>query len=420
MNYRGVKISILVMLLISMLIVPAFANEKIDVGINSSRILNLDGVERIAVANPEIADVVVVSGAEVLLVGKTAGTTTMHIWSQNGRSSYTVDVTERDILLANEIKTTLGLSNIKVIKTGKTIVIEGKVLDANQKKRAEMMASAYGEKVVNLLEIVQPIQVKIEARIIEIDKNKVDKLGLTWGMPTPGSFTFGQSSFNSFNPNSFGKMGTFSPINGQLDALIKNGAGRILSKPNMVTISGEKASILVGGEIPLAVAYDNKDNRITYEYKEYGIKLNVEPVVNSEGLINSKVIAEVSSLDWGQGYKFGVAGISIPAIKKSKAETVIALASGQTMAIGGLISSVQSNDVLKVPFLGDLPVIGPLFRSKSFNKSETELIVLLTPTIVDPESYVPKSNELTPEINSAMGELDRKDVTTKTDNIVKK
>ena len=400
MNYRGVKISILVMLLISMLIVPAFANEKIDVGINSSRILNLDGVERIAVANPEIADVVVISGAEVLLVGKTAGTTTMHIWSQNGRSSYTVDVTERDILLANEIKTTLGLSNIKVIKTGKSIVIEGKVLDANQKKRAEMMASAYGEKVVNLLEIVQPIQVKIEARIIEIDKNKVDKLGLTWGMPTPGNFTFGQSGSNSLNPNSFGKMGTFSEINGQLDALIKNGAGKILSKPNMVTISGEKASILVGGEIPLAVAYDEK--KITYEYKEYGIKLNIEPVVNSEGLINSKVTAEVSSLDWSSSYKLAGGGISIPALKKSKAETVVALASGQTMAIGGLISSVQSNDVVKIPFLSDLPVLGPLFRSTSFNKSETELIVLLTPTIVNPDSYVPQNREMSPEMISSM------------------
>lgn len=407
MNCRGIKIFILVMLLISMFAVPAFANEKIDVGINSSRILNLDNVERIAVANPEIADVVVVSASEVILVGKTAGTTTMHVWAQGGRNSYTVDVTERDILLANEIKSTLGISNIKVIKTGKTIVIEGKVLDASQKKRAEMMASAYGEKVVNLLEIVQPIQVKIEARIIEIDKGKTDKLGFSWGMPTVGNFIFGQSTTNRYQPNSFGKMGTFAEVNGQLDALIKNGAGRILSKPNMVTISGEKASILVGGEIPLPVAYEN--NKITYEYKEYGIKLNVEPVVNSEGLINSKITAEVSSLDWSSAFKLAGGGFSIPALKKSKAETVVALSSGQTMAIGGLLSSTQSTDLIKVPFLGDLPVIGALFRSKSFNKSETELIVLLTPTIVDPSSYVPKSSELTPEMNSGINYLDKKE-----------
>jgi len=202
---------------------------------------------------------------------------------------------------ANEIKITLGLGNIKAIRAGKNIIIEGKVLDAYQKKRAEMMASAYGEKVVNLLEIVQPIQVKIEAKIIEIDKSKIEKLGLLWGMPTAGSFAFGQSSTNSLNPNSFGKLGTFSNINGELDALLQNGAGRILSKPNMVTISGEKASMLVGEEIPLPVDCDN--NKVTYEYKEYGIKLDVEPVVNSEGLINSKVIAEVSSLDWSSAYK---------------------------------------------------------------------------------------------------------------------
>ena len=269
-----------------------------------------------------------------------------------------------------------------------------------------MMAAAYGEKVVNLLEIVQPIQVKIEARIIEIDKDKTDKLGLSWGTPTIGNFTFGQSSANHLNPRSFGQLGTFNPVNGQLDALIKNGAGRILSKPNMVTISGEKASILVGGEIPLPVAYDN--NKITYEYKEYGIKLNVEPVVNSEGLINIKVIAEVSSLDWSSAYKFVGGGFSIPAVKKNKAETLVALASGQTMAIGGLLTSTQSTDFNKVPLLGDLPVIGALFTSKSFTKSETELIILLTPTIVDPDSYVPKSNELTSEMKSGMNDLNKK------------
>lgn len=417
MNCRWIKIPVLVMLLLTMLALPAFANEKIDVGVNSSRVLNLDDVERIAVANPDIADVVVVSTSEVLLVGKMAGTTTMHVWAQQGRSSYTVDVTERDVLLANEMKTTLGLTNIKVIKTGKTIVIEGKVIDAYQKKRAEMMAAAYGEKVVNLLEIVQPIQVKIEARIIEIDRGKTEKLGLSWGLPTVGNFTFGQSSVNSLHPNSFGKMGTFSEINGQLDALIKNGAGRILSKPNMVTISGEKASILVGGEIPLAVAYDN--NKITYEYKEYGIKLNVEPAVNSEGLINSKVMAEVSSLDWGSGYKFS-AGINVPALKKNRAETVVALSSGQTMAIGGLIASTQSEDIVKVPLLGDLPVLGALFRSKSFNRNETELIVLLTPTIVDPDNYVPKNNELTSEMKNGMQALDKKTGITTEDQKGKK
>jgi len=153
-------------------------------------------------------------------------------------------------------------------------------------------------------------------------------------------------------------------------------------------LSGEKANILVGGEIPVPVSVTN--GQIGIEWKEYGIKLDIAPEVNSESLITSKVKAEVSTLDWDSTHRIIIgSSLSIPPIKTRKAETVITMTSGQTMAIGGLISSEDSKIIYKLPILGDLPVIGKLFRSTSFTSGKTEVIILMTPTLVDPTEYVP-------------------------------
>lgn len=422
MHKRQIKVFILVALLLNMFVLPAVAYEKIAVAVNGSQILSLNEVERIAIANPDIADVVVISGSEVMLVGKVPGTTNMHVWWSGGRESYSIEVVTNDVPIANEIKRILGLDDIKVSKAGKTVILEGKTKDKYQKSRAEQIASAYGEKVVNLLEISQPIQVKIEAKIIEISKTKSTELGIKWGNnpSSPGSFQFGQSpnpdwktTYNYVSSagndvsitgstwnqataisggapwgQQWGKLGGYFDINAQLNALVTQGAAKILSQPNIVTISGENASILVGGSIPIPISGQN--GSIAVEWKEYGIKLDVTPEVNSEGLINGKMKAEVSALDWGSGHRVTFGVTNIPPLTIRKAETVIALSSGQTMAIGGLYSNVDSKNVTKLPLLGDLPVLGALFTSKSFVKDETELIILITPTIVDAADYLPQ------------------------------
>ncbi|MDD4602047.1 hypothetical protein SDC9_14772 [bioreactor metagenome] len=372
----------------------ALAAESLSVAVNQSRVLYFSGVERVAIANPDVADVLVVSGSEVLLVGKHPGATTLHVWSSIGRSSYLVEVAANDALMANEIKAILGYDAISVSKVGKTIILEGQVRDQSQKIRAEAVAGAYGEKVVNLLELTRPVQIKIEAKIIEIDRSKEKNLGIKWGSSpdNPGVFHFGQSVSNSIAPQAFGNLGTYSAINAELSALFKNGSAKLLSQPNMITLSGDKANILVGGQIPVPVSV--QDNQIAIQWKDYGIRLEIAPMVSTEGLISSKVKAEVSSLDWNstKSIKLG-ADMEIPPLKTSQAETSIALLSGQTMAIGGLISSQTSKDIIKVPLLGDLPVIGSLFKSTSFSKSETELIILITPTIIDPAEYTPQATQ---------------------------
>jgi pilus assembly protein CpaC len=393
---------------------------RIWVAVNSSQLLPFHGVERVAVANPEIADVMVISGSEIMVVGKSPGRTSMHVWSWNGRTSYVVEVATDDAPIANEIRRILGINDIKVAKVGKTIILEGRVTDKYQKLRAEKIASAYGEKVVNLLEITQALQVRIEAKVIEISKRKSTDLGIKWGNdPASGSFRFGQtpmtdwkvkygdgSEANTWNNalslgdyghrkwgQSLGPLGGYWDINAELDALAKTGAAKILSKPYTVTLSGETANILVGGQIPVPVS--NNNGSIVIEWKDFGIKLDIQPEVNSDGLINSKVKAEVSALDWANAVAVGT-NMKIPSLTVRKAEAVVALKSGQTMAIGGMYASSEAKSVTKVPLLGKLPVIGALFTSKSFAKDETELIILVTPTIVDLDGDMLK--QLTPEL----------------------
>ncbi|MBP2626270.1 MAG: type and secretion system protein [Firmicutes bacterium] len=400
---RNLYIALLLVLCSMLIVSTVAAAEKVEVAVNQSRVMNFYAIEKVAIASPNIADVVVVSANEVLLIGKAPGTTTLHVWSAGKRDSFQVEVAADDVPIANEIKNIIGLDDLKVSKIGKTIILEGKVNSQYQKLRAEKVAEAYGDKVVNLLEMTKPLQVKFEAVILEIDKEKTKEMGIKWGndISAPGSFYFGQSATNTVSAGSvLGGLHTYSNINGQLTALIKNGSAKILSRPNVITLSGEKANIMVGGQIPIPIS--NQNGQISIEWKDYGIKLDIAPEVNAEGLINSKLKAEVSSLDWNSTHKIELgSNMNIPPIKMNKAETSIALLSGQTMAIGGLLSHQTSNDVTKVPFLADIPILGKLFTSTSYSRGETELIILVTPTIVDPTEYLPQA---TPEMKAFLKE----------------
>ena len=386
-------------------ILAAEAATRMAIGAGQSRTITMYGLQRAAIANPDVADVVVVSSSELILVGKQTGSTTLIIWSGSGRQNYLVEVSAADPAIANEIKRILGYPDIRVAKVNKTVILEGTVNDQYQRARAEKIAGAYGEKVVNLLEIAKPIQIRIEAKIVEINRTKTQELGLKYysnsSTTAPGIFYLGQGQSNSKSPNTntFGNLGTYAPINAQLNLLIQNGYAKLLSQPNMVTLSGDKANILVGGQIPVPVS--NQNGQISIEWKDYGIKLDILPEASLDGIITSKVKAEVSSMEWNSVNKIELGtNMSIPPIRMRRAESSIALASGQTMAIGGLIANDITRDVTKIPLLGDLPVIGQLFRSTSFAKGETELLILVTPTIVDPQALVPPmSQELKEHIN---------------------
>lgn len=372
----------------------AWMADTLTVAVNQSQVITLPGVERVAVANPEIADVIIVSGSEALIVAKNAGVTSMHVWSSTGRQSYLIEVAVDDVPLARSIEAAIGYSGVKVSKLGRTIILEGKVDTQPQKERAEKLASIYGDKVINLLSLEKPAQIKIEAQVIEIDRQKAKDLGIKWGNGTgpgfaPGGFSAGQDYLYN-NGWSLGNFGETAALNAQISAMVKDGTARVLSRPNVITLSGDKASIMIGGEIPIPVGL--KDGTITILWKAYGIMLDIGPELTSANLIQSKIKAEVSSLDWNSAHKLQLGNnLYIPPIKMRKAETAIALASGQTMAIGGLISSETTRDITKIPLLADLPILGALFKSTSFNRQETELLIFITPTVVDPATYQPQA-----------------------------
>ena len=323
----------------------AEATAKMTIGAGQSRTVTLYGLQRAAIANPDVADVVVVSSSELILVGKQTGSTTLIVWSGSGRQNYLVEVSAADPAIANEIKRILGYPDIRVAKVNKTVILEGTVSDQYQRARAEKIAGAYGDKVVNLLEIAKPVQIKIEAKIVEINRTKTQELGLQYysnlTTTAPGIFYAGQSQVNPRSPNTFGNLGTFAPVNAQLNLLIQNGYAKLLSQPNLVTLSGDKANILVGGQIPVPVS--NQNGQISIEWKDYGIKLDILPEASLDGIITSKVKAEVSSMEWNSVNKIELGtNMKIPPIRMRKAESSIALASGQTMAIGGLIANDES------------------------------------------------------------------------------
>lgn len=408
MNNKKLKASIAALsFCISAWMMPgnvAFAATNIIMNTSQSQDVNMPGgISRIAIANPEIADVTVMSGEDVLIVAKKTGSTTLFVWNRGGtRNEYMVVVTQQDVATGEAIQHIIGYPGVTVDKIGDQILLGGRVLDQEQRQRALSIAKMYSGNVVDMLSMTHPKQIRIEARIVELSKNKSKNLGINWGNAAsiddttgivtvnPGSFAFGQNASSNYWTGSLGNFGTFASINATLNLLVGKGAAKVLSQPHVVTMSGEKASILIGGEMPVPTTNSNGSTNV--EWKNYGIELDMEPVVNDDGLITSKIMASVSTLSEAAGLSMN--GTTIKGLSSRKATTVVSLPSGQTMVIGGLLSSTDTKSVSKIPLLGDLPIIGRFFRSNNDSSDERELLIFVTPTLVDPTTPTKVSTEM--------------------------
>lgn len=381
MKEKRVLISLLVMVscLISLFPANASVQKQINIIVAESKILPIKKVSRVAIAQPDVADVVIVSDQEVILIGKSPGVTTLMLWNKEGRATYRIKVLSAEVNLAKEIQGTISEEKVQVTMNNGTMVLEGRVKDQNAYLRAEKIASAYGNKVINLLQMEMPIRVSVQAQMIEINKSKLKDIGINWGnysvdekgkatLYQPAEFLFGEAGGVG------GKLKSLLPIYAQIKALVENNEAKVLSSPTILTLSGQKANFLVGGEIPVPVASD--DGKIQVEWKEYGVKLDVEPVVDQLGNITARVKPEVSSIDLSNAIKVG--NLQIPALRTRRVETQIQLADGGTLAIGGLTQREEAKVIQKIPLLGDIPVLGQLFRSRQFVSGETELVVLVT------------------------------------------
>lgn len=369
----------------------------IRIVLDKSTILNMGKpVSRVSLAQPGAASIVVLSPRQIYITGKELGTTTLTLWSGGKVSAVydlviTPDVTRLKRMIHEILPEEKG---IQVLSSGESITLSGYVTSMGNLTSVLSLAEAEApEKVVNLLKVDGVQQVMLEVRVAEMSRSALKRFGVNLGAAfsnlTIYSFLNNLTSLdaekNLINMtdhinSAFNYTGGTIQLQGFIDALKANGLARMLAEPNLSCISGESADFLVGGEIPIPVP--GAFGTVSIEFKPFGIGLGFTPTVLSSGAINLMVSPEVSELDYTNGVSFD--GYEIPAITTRKASTVVDLADGQSIAIAGLISESLKENNHRFPVLGDLPVLGTLFRSSDYQKSKTELVIIVTAHLVKP------------------------------------
>lgn len=517
---------------------------------------------RVAVTNPKIADINIINKRAINIIALTPGSTSLTVWTVDGmRQEFVVNVSPADSGTARMIEKAIGLPHVTVQKVGDRILLRGTVQNQYEKELAYRIASLFvnqaqeyqktrsinmgvqgsgesqsvsnaveaesvglasSDQVINLLEMVNPDQINIEAMVLEIRTTDAEQLGAQYasldptqssdaGISSTHTITRGNTNTSSQNYSSGGSWtgeqtvtrvtntsdktdasGTsqttnqqtnqqtttqtfagnqsvsqadaqggndsdtytyvnkhstsnvnvagigqfffgesygpqrskgshwysrnwlfthFSQINVQLQALVTSGRARVISRPNITTMSGRTASILVGGEIPYPTKTGDSSN-VSIEYKPYGIQLDLlQPQVDRYGNITSELQATVSSLDWSNSVTAN--GFKMPGLSTKKAVTTVNIPSGMTMAIGGLLNSEDSKSTSKVPILGDIPIIGELFKSHNNSHEDTEIMVLITPRVVNETNTV----TMGPTMSQAYEEIQKSDRSRKKVNL---
>ena len=404
----------------------------LDLLLAKSTLLRLqDPIERISVGNPTITDVTLISKREVYFLGKAMGTTNVIIWSNAGRATV-IDVTVNADLtpLENELKLLLPEEkDITVVSVSGSIALRGTVADAIKVDHAVAIAEAWrarltrdlvlpvqagqgstainvgggstvrdsvaaaGPRIINMLKVRDPQQVMLEVKVAEVSKTVLERIGVTLaqqGTRAGSTITFlSQSNFLNqlLGSASVTRANLFDRLS--IDAQKDDGLIKMLAEPTLMAISGQEASFLAGGKIFIPVARENNltgGTTITLEEKDFGVGVKFKPTVLEGGRIHLKVAPEVSELN-AQGNPFTtVGGVTsvIPSFTVRRAETTLQLNDGQSFMIAGLVKSDVAESVNRIPGLGELPILGALFRSSEFQKDKTELMFVVTPRLVKP------------------------------------
>lgn len=361
-------------------------------------------VVRVAIADPSVIDVLPVTGRELVINGKASGTTSLLIWDAAGtRSAFNVRVSPDASNLQADLRRLFPGEDVSVVNNGRTVVLTGNASNSGVSSRIARMARAsLGDSslVVNELELPQPGQILLKVRFAEVSRSALERAGVNLLYRSPDG-VFGSSTGRPapFSGNLDGTLSTlsdavnlfaFSPdlnLTAFIAALESNGVFRSLAEPNLLASHGVEASFLAGGEFPYPVLQGTGGGSVSIVFKEFGIKLDFTPYIQPGGNIRLVVAPEVSSLDFANGLT--ISGFNIPSILTRRASTEIELAEGQTFAIAGLIDNNMVTDYDKVPVLGDIPILGSLFRSKEIRQNRSELLVLVTPYLVLPENEMP-------------------------------
>jgi pilus assembly protein CpaC len=369
-------------------------------------------ITRVAIGMAEIAEATAVSPQEVMIVGKAPGNTSLIVWQQGGgRQFFNVIVhpsraaAEDNIAsLRRELKLAMPSENINIASENNLVVLRGTVKDLTDSDRAVQIASTAG-KVINLLYVdvpPSPQQILLKVRFASVDRSLERQLGINI-FSTGAANTIGTVSTGQFSPptvtvpnGTTGPVATlanalqiflFRPdlnLGATIQALENQGLVEVLAEPNMLAQDGKQASFLAGGEYPYPVVQGTSggSGTVSIQFKEFGIRLNFIPTITPRGTIRLQVAPEVSALDFANGVQ--ISGFTVPGLDVRKVNTEVELGEGQSFAIGGLLDNRENKTFEKIPFIGSIPVLGKFFQSIQKTRNNTELIVIVTPEIVQP------------------------------------
>lgn len=383
----------------------AEAAKQIFVELGTHQLLREDApIGRIAVGDPKVADVNVINSRELLITGKAPGSTSLLVWSRAAAREATGLPKRYRLLVSVSGRQDAALAGMQ-IHPGQSL--GGEAADLLAHRRAVLAATPQKGKTADFSQVALNTQVLTNIQIVEVQRSVIQKYGLNILKPkgttavlgVPGTFQGIQTSAggatnflsnSGFIPlqNAFGILvgANGNGIFGLLSVLESNGLARVLAEPSLTAMSGQTANFLAGGEFPIPVVQGGggggNNQAITIQFKQFGVRLSLTPTVLSSKQIALKVAPEVSDLDFQNAITIG--GTTVPALIVRRTETTIELGDGESFVISGLISNNLTDNVDKVPWLGDLPVIGAFFRSSDYERKQKELIMVVTPHLVRP------------------------------------
>ncbi len=373
------------------------ASEALNVPMNRAVVVESDTpFAELSIANPGIADISTLSDKSIYVLGKAPGRTTLTLLSPDGKliSNVDVHVTPDIAEFKERLQQILPGEHIEVRTANDGIVLSGQVSSTAKLDKALDLAFRYApDRVSNLMVVGGTQQVMLKVRFAEVNRTISKNLGASARVSDGGRFTAQSGAFvNSgtnpaFGTESVGGLRLGGSIGGlefgvMLEALEAKGMVRTLAEPNLTALSGQEAKFLAGGEYPVPVSQDN--NTVTVEYKPFGVELNFTPVVVDQDIINLTIDAAVSSIDPANG--INVSGFQIDAFKRRETSTTVEMRDGDSFAIAGLLQDDFRDLNTQLPWVGDIPILGALFRSSEYQRAQTELVIIVTPHLVTPVS----------------------------------
>ncbi|MCC7059226.1 MAG: pilus assembly protein N-terminal domain-containing protein, partial [Burkholderiaceae bacterium] len=368
----------------------------VDLYVGQVHLIRAGELKRVAVGNGKVIQATALEGGQVLVIPEAAGQSTLHLWGKDGsETSFAISVVPADAnRLLDEIRAMLGEhSRVRARIVGDKVVLEGSELSEEEATRMSEIARRYPQ-VVNLISRVGlERMIEMDVRMVEIRRDVLHDIGVRWNASMPGP-SFGVLGdlhrSNALRPGGAGaeaglevrsrvapfatSLGLASSITSMIKLLAQNGDAVVLAEPRLSCRSGGSARFVAGGELP--VPFASGLGTVSVGFKEYGVKFDVSPVASESGVIAAKIATEISAID------FEIQVQDVPGLTKRRAETEVNLRENETLVIAGLLGEESSKSIDKVPGLGDVPILGKLFRSREYRDRKTDLVVFITPRFV--------------------------------------